>query len=472
LAAIEVLHSESPVDFCFSNYAMQTSPIRSILQAGLPLVLLFPSVTGAPVSAAPFPQQQHAKTSRRDLDRATPDDIARKIAAAELQVKEGRFPQAIEAYQDALARQPSSEIIELALADLYERVHNDEQARKILQIARRRHPQSIGVLRATGILEMDLQAYDASIGAFRAALRIAPLNRDLRNLLATAYLKKGDAQSALRELNIVLSHNPADTLARYLRAGIHADQGDNEKALADTEKVITAKPVYLPARILYAKILVRLKDCQRAAEALRPAEQAPRLDGDGLFLLASAYDCAGKKDLANEARAEFEQVSRIEHEKSENRVQSLHLVEQANALAMQNQLSHAQDLLRQALEKNPENAFAYSQQAKIYVSLRQPQEARAAIDKAMQIQPYQPDFLFVLGVIEAGEGNLEAALSSFQAVTCVNPQEADAFFEIGKIWMQKGDRSQALTAFRRAAELSPSDADYRQALRSASERQP
>ena len=49
--------------------------------------------------------------------------------------------------------------------------------------------------------------------------------------------------------------------------------------------------------------------------------------------------------------------------------------------------------MRQALEKNPENAFAYSQQAKIYFSMKQPQQARAAITKALQLQPYQPDFL-------------------------------------------------------------------------------
>ncbi|MDP9338195.1 MAG: tetratricopeptide repeat protein [Acidobacteriota bacterium] len=394
------------------------------------------------------------------------------VPSAESLSREGRLPEAIEVYQKALRRQPGNEGIELSLADLYRRVRNDEAARTILQTARRQHPRSIPVLRAIGILEMDTLDYDASVAAFRAALDIAPSSLELKNLLATAYTRKGDAPAALRELDAVLSHNPADGLARFLRAGIYADAGENERALLDAEKVVTAKPEYEPGRTLYAKILVRLAKCQRAAEVLRPAERQRALDADALFLLSNAYDCAGQKDLASQVRAEFETISRAEHETSENRVQSLHLVEQANQLAMQNKLSEAQDLLRQALEKNPGNAFAYSQLAKIYFSMRDAQQARAFIDKALEIQPYQPDFLFVRGVIEAGEKNFEAALASFNAVTLINPKEADAYYEIGKIWMRKNDRSRALAAFRKASELAPEDADYRQALSSASEAHP
>lgn len=419
---------------------MRTSTTISSLAAGLATLLLVPGLAASPRSAG-FQTQSLSR--------------------------EAELLEAIEANQQALSRQPRSESIELLLADLYRRVHNDEQARGILRTARRQHPRSLPVLRAVGILEMDAMNYDASISAFRAALAIAPANPDTKNLLATAYLKNGDARAALTELDAVLSRSPNDGLARFIRAGIYADSGENEKALADAEKVVAARPAYAPGRTLYARILVRLGQCQRAVETLRETNQQPAPDADELFLLANAYDCAGQKDRANEARAEFEKLSRAQHETSENRVQSLHLVEQANELAMRNQFSDAQDLLRQALEKNPENAFAYSQQAKIYFSMKQPQQARVAITKALEIQPFQPDFLFVRGVLETGEGNLEAALASFNEVTLINPKEADAYFEIGKICLQKNDRARALVAFQKAAELSPEDADYRQAVRSA-----
>lgn len=404
---------------------------------------------------------------------AAPRSARLKIELAKLLVERGRLPEAIEAYELALALQPGSESIELALAETYRRVHNDDEAREILQTARREHPLSIDVLRAAGNLEMDAQAYDPAIQAFQAALKTAPANATIRNFLAAAYLKKGDSEAALRELDAVLAQNPSDGLARFLRAGIYADAGENEKAQTDAEKVVAARPDYLPGRILDAKILVRLQECQKAAAILRPPAGPPMaLDGDGLFLLASAHECAGEKELADRARAEFEAASRADHERSENKVQSLHLVEQANTLAMQNKLAEAQELLQEALEKNPDNSFAYSQQAKIYFSLQQNPQARAAIEKALQLQPYQPDFLYVLGVIEERAGNLDAAITALRSVTLLNPREADAYFEMGKIWLLKNDRPQALTAFRKAAELEPDDRDYREAVRAASKPHP
>ncbi len=409
---------------------------------------------------------------RREIA-AAPRDASLQVASAKLLVERARLPEAIEAYQRALAFQPASETIELGLAETYRRVHNDDQARKILQTARRQHPQSMEVLRAIGNLEMDAQAYDPAIEVFQAALKGAPANNAIKNLLAAAYLKKGDSDAALRELDAVLQQNASDGLARFLRAGIYADAGENEKAQNDAEKVVAVRSDYMPGRILDAKILVRLKECQKAAAILRPPlGPAIALDGDGLFLLASAYECAGGKELAEQVRAEFEAASRAEHEQAENHVQSLHLVEQANTLAMQNKLPEAQELLQEALEKNPDNGFAYSQQAKIYFSLGQDSQARAAIQKAIQLQPYQPDFLYVRGVIEEKDGNLDAAMAALRSVTLVNPREADAYFEIGKIWLLKKDRAQALSAFKKAAELEPDDTDYREAVRAASEPHP
>jgi tetratricopeptide (TPR) repeat protein len=409
---------------------------------------------------------------RREIA-AAPRDARLQIELAGLLVERARLPEAIEAFQRALALRPANETIELALAETYRQVHNDDEARKILRSARQQHPQSVAVLRVIGNLEMDAQGYDAAIEAFQSALKAAPTNKTIQNLLAAAYLKKGDTESALRELDSVLGQDANDGLALFLRAGIYADAGENEKARSDAEKVVAARPDYLPGRILDAKILLRLKECQRAAEILRPlAGPAIALDGDGLFLLASAYECAGEKELAERARSEFEAASRAEHERSENHVQSLHLVEQANALAMQNKLNDAQELLQEALEKNPDNGFAYSQQAKIYFSLRQNSQARAAIEKALQLQPYQPDFLYVRGVIEEREGNLDAAMEALRSVTLVNPREADAYFEMGKIWLLKKERAQALNAFKKAVELEPDDDDYREAMRAASEPHP
>jgi tetratricopeptide (TPR) repeat protein len=386
------------------------------------------------------------------------------LESARSLMQQGRYPEAIEIYQRVLILAPRNEPAKIGLSDAYRKVHNYEEARAILQTARREHPRSVAVLSALGSLELEAESYDAAIEALRAAVTLAPQDVKLRNLLGSGYLSKGDSRTALEEFEKVLARDPENQLAHFSRAQIFADTDQNEKALGDAEKVAAMRPEYLPGRALLAKILLRLKQCERATEILRPATDLPKLDTPSLFLLANAYECSGKTELAPGVREEFAAASQADRKRAEDETQSKHLVEQANELARQNKFSEALELLQQALAKNPQNGFAYSQQAKIYFSMRDAQKASEAIGKALTIQPFQPDFLYVAGVIAAQAGKQEEALAAFEKVTQVNPKEADAYFEIGRIWLERKERAKALAAFRKAAELDPGDADYKRAL--------
>jgi tetratricopeptide (TPR) repeat protein len=410
------------------------------------LFVVFPAVFGKP---------QSLESKQNDL--AQP----RSLAASQ------QFPAAIAAYRQFLAAHPRNEAAELELAACYRKVHNEDEARRVLQQARREHPRSAAVAKVLGNFEIEAQSYDAAITALKAAVALAPADLEARNFLGSAYQSKSDSALALAQFDYVLARDPQNGLALFFRAQIHADAGDDQKALTDAEKLLTLRPDYLPVRVLLAKVLIRLKLCQRAVETLRPVQNRSQLDTQALFLLANAYDCSGDSASAQKARDEFASASQADRTRAENETQSKHLTEQAGDLARQNQLREALGLLQQALEKNSQNAFAYSQQAKIFFSMHQPVEARQAIDHALSIQPYQPDFLYVSGILFAAESKLDDALSAFEKVTQVNPNEADAFFEIGKIHLQQGNRPAALTAFQQAAALDPTEPEYRRALMAA-----
>lgn len=435
----------------FAAHAM--NPFRIVLAN---FVLCFLVCVSPRASGAALAQQESAP-ARKGAPAAA-------LESAQFLAKQERWPEAIELYRRALALSPRNEAAELGLSDAYRGVHNYEEARAILNTARQQHPKSVAILVALGSLEIEAESFDAAIAALRSALALAPNDVKLRNLLGTAYLSKGESAAALAQFEKVLARDPANQLAHFSRAHIFSDTDQNARALADAEKVAEARPEYLPGRALLAKILVRLKQCARAAEVLRPAANPPALDTQSLFLLGNAYECAGQSKLAASARDEFAAASQADRKRAEDETQSKHLVEQANDLARQNRFSGALVLLNQASEKNPKNGFAYSQQAKIYFSMRKPDEARQAIQQALALQPFQPDFLYVLGVIAAQEGKQDEALAAFEKVTQINPKEADAFFEIGKIQLQKGDREGARAAFRKASELDPSDADYKRAF--------
>lgn len=461
---------------------MKNAPILPLLLlAGLPLFFPAANAGSRPTTQSrpsPLRQEARAAAARGDLEAALQkyrQAIAESPRNAELDLEfaqflgnSGKYPEAIGMYGECLRLAPNKEAAELGLAETYRRVHNPDEARSTLKLARTHHPKSAAVLKALATLEIEAESFDAAIEALRAAVMLSPSNATLQNLLGSAYLGKGDKGAALAHLQKTLAANPGDSQALFLRGQIYADQNENEKALADAERVFAAQPSNPQDRKLVVKLLIRLKQCERAAALLRPAENPLSLDTEGLFLLGNAYDCGGQVELAKSAREEFAAASEKDRQQAENEVQSKHLYEQGNELARQNRFTEALNLLQQALDKDPQNGFAYSQQAKIFFSMHETDKAKEAIARALAIQPYQPDFLYVEGVIAESKAQDEEALTAFEQVTQINPKEADAYFEMGRIFAKRKDRARALAAFRKASQLEPDDPDYKQALAEAS----
>jgi Flp pilus assembly protein TadD len=163
-----------------------------------------------------FPQASRAALEQEETP-ATRNDPRLALESAQSLAKQERFPEAIALYQRALILAPRNEPAEIGLSDAYRGVHNYEEARAILQTARRQHPKSVAVLSALGSLEIEAESYDTAIEALRGAVALAPDDAPLRNLLGTAYLSKGQSTAALVEFEKVLARDPANQLAKRLR---------------------------------------------------------------------------------------------------------------------------------------------------------------------------------------------------------------------------------------------------------------
>jgi|SRR5580704_1130090 tetratricopeptide (TPR) repeat protein len=416
----------------------------------------------------------------------------------------GELSNAIAHFQEQLQLHPSDMQAEIGLARAYSGVNNFDEARRILEQSRRKHPHSAEPLASLGALDIEMQSYDEAIRHLNAALSLHPADIETRDRLAVAYKAKNDFPNALAQVAKVLARDPKNALAYFTRAVIYSNQNQDVPALRDAEKVVALQPDNEHGLLLLGKILLRVPDgaspaaatarCSRSVQVLErlvfgppegthiafstdiyvPPDDPDNLynpsvqsnDSESLFLLSRAYDCAGQSDKARKTLADFETASQKERSEKENQTQARHLVEQANALAMKNDFPGAMDLLQQALAKEPENSAAFSQLAKIYYSEGDLEKAGDAIDHALVNHGYQPDFLYVRGKILEKEGKLDQALTEFRDTALVDPKESDAYFEMGVIYQQKNDREHALAAYKKAVELSPDDPDYKRALAS------
>jgi tetratricopeptide (TPR) repeat protein len=409
----------------------------------------------------------------------------RPAAQVEFLIEQGRaetatrkFPDAIASYQEALRLAPHNVKAEVGLAQAYRGVHNFDEAKRILEQARREHPKNAAPLVVFGDLDIELQTYDAAITHLNAALALDPADVDARNRLAVAYKAKGDATNALAQIAKLLARDPKNALAHYTRAEIYSDHNQDSLALIDAQKVVELQPENPRGRVLLAKILVRApaaaagdeakKRCAKAVDALEPlsqsGSQSQSPDSETLFLLSRAYRCAGQDNKAQETLAAFEKSSQNDRSTNENKTQAKHLVQQADELAMKNDFAGSLALLNQAIAMDPTYAATYSQLAKLYYSAGDIEKASDAIAQALAREPYHPEYLYVQGKILEKQSRFDDALAAFQKTTLVNPKESDAYFEMGAIYQQRGDRPKALAAYKKAVELSPDDPDYKRAL--------
>jgi tetratricopeptide (TPR) repeat protein len=407
----------------------------------------------------------------------------RPAAQVEFLIEQGRaetatrkFPDAIASYQEALRLAPHNVKAEVGLAQAYRGVHNFDEAKRILEQARREHPKNAAPLVVFGDLDIELQTYDAAITHLNAALALDPADVDARNRLAVAYKAKGDATNALAQITRILARDPKNALAHYTRAEIYSDHNQDSLALIEAQKVVELQPENPRGRVLLAKILVRAptaaagdqakQRCVQAVDALEPLSQSgsQRPDSETLFLLSRAYRCAGEDDKAQETLAAFEKSSQNDRSTNENKTQAKHLVQQADELAMKNDFAGSLAMLNQAIAIDPTYAATYSQLAKLYYSAGDIEKASDAIAQALAREPYHPEYLYVQGKILERQSKFDDALAAFQKTTLVNPKESDAYFEMGAIYQQRGDRPKALAAYKKAVELSPDDPDYKRAL--------
>jgi len=373
-----------------------------------------------------------------------------------------KFPAAIATYQKILKTDPQNEKATLGLAAAYFGLYNYDQTRRLLQRSAAAHPTSAAALVELGKLDIHLLHYDDAIVELKRAAQRQPNSAPAHEQLGVAYQAKGDEEKALAQFNEAIRLAPGSASAYYFRGSLYADRNDDDHAYRDAKEAFRLEP-NSQTQVLLAKTALRANKCDEAIALLQPFADSASVDPADLYLLSRAYKCAGQAQRAQELQDEYEKQSQKAQDAKTHTMNADHLAANAAELARKNQLTPALALLSQALAEDPENGATLALLAKIDFSRGDVSKAREEITKALSIDPYNPDYLYVQGkVLENSDP--AAALQAFQQTVLVNPTESDAYYEMGELYLKMGERTRAAEALRKAVQLSPEDPDYKKAL--------
>ena len=117
------------------------------------------------------------------------------------------------------------------------------------------------------------------------------------------------------------------------------------------------------------------------------------------------------------------------------------------------QLDTAERTCREILKADASSGDALYLLAAIAQDRRQPEAALAWLDKAIAANPRNPAYRASQGAILRSLGRLDEAFAAYEALLTLQPESAEAQFGIGNVLRDKGRRGEAQARYRRALEL-------------------
>ncbi len=122
------------------------------------------------------------------------------------------------------------------------------------------------------------------------------------------------------------------------------------------------------------------------------------------------------------------------------------------------EVARARDLIEQAISENPRVAPYHDNLGKVLEHQGAPDEALGAYVKADELEPGVADRRFNMGVVLQRMGRLEEAERHLKDAIHRDPNDSDYHFNLGLVLKRQGRHGDAAAAYRRAHSLNPKSA--------------
>ncbi|MEH2412751.1 tetratricopeptide repeat protein [Nostoc sp.] len=129
------------------------------------------------------------------------------------------------------------------------------------------------------------------------------------------------------------------------------------------------------------------------------------------------------------------------------------LLQQANALYNQGDLTGAEENLRKFIKKSPEDAFAHFQLGNVLFRQKQPEEAISSYREAIRLQPKYALAYNAIGIVYASQSRWEEAITEYQKALEINPNYGEGLTNFALALWQTNKKEEALSSLEKALNI-------------------
>jgi tetratricopeptide (TPR) repeat protein len=291
------------------------------------------------------------------------------------------------------------------------------------------------------------QAYDKN----ELILKNDPKDPEARGLRATFMLDRGDVNTAMGELQSVVTAKPNNFVARFNLGRAHFARGEYEQARQEFDAAIQLRPDYIPARL--AQIQVAMLRGNNDA-ALHSADETLKIAPNSVQARVMKAAALQRVQRYDEARAMLTAIL----EKQPKQVETL--LEMGVLSLNQKKNKDAQEFFQRAWEADSNNLRGLLGESRAFLLDGQGEKSVQLIETEAQKRPTNLDLQRELGNSEMSAGQYDKAIASYQSLMAKvsEPrQQADIWVRIGESWLRKGDVQQSINSLEKSRQGQPNN---------------
>ncbi|HJP31234.1 MAG TPA: tetratricopeptide repeat protein [Candidatus Latescibacteria bacterium] len=328
----------------------------------------------------------------RDLVQLLPDDPRPYAGLGRALAAQGRFSGALRAFQDALRRNPETELksaVYNRLGHTYQALGHEAQHLRSAEATYRASLQMDAgqpdILYHLARVLSRLERPDEALLLYRKALELAPDDTGIRVELAAAYVQVGRREAAEAVLRSGLERHP-DADLQYEVGRLAYGSGQTEVALASFRAAQRADSSLTAAVRYEGRILTELG---RGPEALAVFARLRRLLPDAAAPRVSAGIVLSGMGRLDEAEMAFREALLVDDSGDA-------AVKLGGLLVHQNRLSEARRIYTEGVGLHPRNAELHASLGNTYLTLGVLGAALKAAETAVSLEPDEPVWQFHL----------------------------------------------------------------------------
>jgi tetratricopeptide (TPR) repeat protein len=393
-----------------------------------------------------------AEAILKDAIRNNPKDTQLRLTLARFYYATGKNAELV-----ALMNQMKGDLKQFPNAyfqsgDFYLRVNNVDEAIKQYEEGIRKDPS-----RRNTYLKHEIEAYVRSGKPSLAydknelILKNDPKDPEARGLQATFMLDRGDINSAMSELQSVVTAKPNNYVAVFNLGRAHFARGEYEQARQEFDRAIQLRPDYLPARLAQIQVSLIRGDTDAA---LHQADETIRIAPNSVQVRVMKAAALQRLQRYDEARNLLTAIL----EKAPKQVDTL--LELGILDLNQKKIKDAEDLFHRAYEANPNNLRGLLGESRAWLLDGQPEKSVQLVEAEAQKKPANLDLQRELGNAEVTAGQYDRAIGTYQSLLAKvsDPRlQSDLWNRIGESYLRKGDIQQSINSLEKARQGQPNN---------------